>query len=266
MPRPLLSRLAAACTALGWLALAVQPAAADPRPVPVHGRSHGYGHGYGHGGSPHAYRPSDCRAVYTYGRHGVNKVLVCDIPDGPRGRARGWDRHRHDHHDDRRRDHRGYDGRRYLQWQGTAPWHGGARPTGYARPAAAGCDLGLLPGLVGGVSGAVVGSRFGGGNGRVAATAAGTLIGALAGLGIGDSLERACIAVALERVPDGRTVRWQPGAGSALPGQVTPGATWQADDGRYCREFTADATVGGTAQPVHGRACRQPDGAWEIVS
>jgi surface antigen len=47
---------------------------------------------------------------------------------------------------------------------------------------------------------------------------------------------------------------------------VTPSVTWQADDGRYCREFTGTATVGGEPRQVYGRACRQPDGAWEIVS
>lgn len=38
------------------------------------------------------------------------------------------------------------------------------------------------------------------------------------------------------------------------------------NDGRYCREYTQDVWVGGRMQQSYGRACLQPDGAWQIDS
>lgn len=35
--------------------------------------------------------------------------------------------------------------------------------------------------------------------------------------------------------------------------------------GRYCREYQSQVTVGGQIQPAYGTACRMPDGAWRIV-
>lgn len=34
----------------------------------------------------------------------------------------------------------------------------------------------------------------------------------------------------------------------------------------YCREFQTTVLVNGQPQPSYGTACRQPDGAWKIVS
>ncbi|MEK9661821.1 MAG: RT0821/Lpp0805 family surface protein, partial [Alphaproteobacteria bacterium] len=107
---------------------------------------------------------------------------------------------------------------------------------------------------------------IGKGDGQIVATAVGTLIGTLAGLGVGETLDRTCIASALEYAPDDHTVRWQPATAPAASWQVTPATTWQGEDGRYCREFTSTATVGNQPQSIYGRACRQPDGTWEIVS
>ena len=36
--------------------------------------------------------------------------------------------------------------------------------------------------------------------------------------------------------------------------------------GRYCREYTTEAVVGGRTKQVYGTACRQPDGSWQLVS
>jgi surface antigen len=47
---------------------------------------------------------------------------------------------------------------------------------------------------------------------------------------------------------------------------VTPTQTFQTQDGRYCREYTADARIGGRVQQTYGTACRQPDGSWQIVN
>lgn len=34
----------------------------------------------------------------------------------------------------------------------------------------------------------------------------------------------------------------------------------------YCREYTKEMKVNGKRQTAYGTACRQPDGAWKIVS
>jgi hypothetical protein len=38
------------------------------------------------------------------------------------------------------------------------------------------------------------------------------------------------------------------------------------DDDRYCREFQKQVVVGGRIRDGYGRACRQPDGDWELDS
>ncbi len=63
--------------------------------------------------------------------------------------------------------------------------------------------------------------------------------------------------------PIGDTIRWQDGGAS---GSVIATREGSLSDGRYCREFQQQITVGNRSQSGYGIACRQPDGAWEIVS
>jgi surface antigen len=208
----------------------------------------------------HAWRAPDRRVVYTYGRHDTRRTVVVDGPAYRRGGPPHWaPAHGYRH---KQRQHW-----RRHEWHDTAPWHyGGGHYGSYRTAPGGGCNSSLLAGVIGGATGAVIGSQVGGGTGRLAATAAGTLIGAIAGIGIGETLDRDCIARTLEHAPDGGTVRWQHGPATLQPWQATPTATYQATDGRYCREFIGTATVGGQPQQVYGTACRQPDGSWEIVS
>ena len=126
--------------------------------------------------------------------------------------------------------------------------------------------------LLGGVAGAVAGAQFGSGKGQLAATAAGTLVGALVGSEIGKSLDRAdqlamqqSAQRTLEDVPTGTTGEWKnPDSGNS--GTITPTRTFQKTDGLYCREYQQTITVGGQVEEAYGTACRQPDGAWQIVS
>jgi surface antigen len=53
-----------------------------------------------------------------------------------------------------------------------------------------------------------------------------------------------------------------PGPQRAVISQVT---TSIPPDHPDCRDYTAQAMVDGKAQPIRGRACRQPDGSWRIV-
>ena len=41
---------------------------------------------------------------------------------------------------------------------------------------------------------------------------------------------------------------------------------YQAQDGRYCREYQATIIVNGQPRPSYGTACLEPDGSWHIVS
>ncbi|GAB4356881.1 MAG: hypothetical protein Kow00114_08090 [Kiloniellaceae bacterium] len=63
--------------------------------------------------------------------------------------------------------------------------------------------------------------------------------------------------------PLGETIRWNDGGAF---GSVTATRDGVDGGGRYCREFQHDITVGNRTEQGYGVACRQPDGAWEIVS
>lgn len=125
--------------------------------------------------------------------------------------------------------------------------------------------------LGGAVIGGVLGSKIGGGTGKGIAIGAGTLLGALAGSSIGASLDRADMNYyhqtaqqALETAPAGQALPWRnPQSGNS--GTVTPYNYYQTAEGSYCREYSQTINVGGQVQKGYGRACRQPDGSWQIV-
>ena len=120
--------------------------------------------------------------------------------------------------------------------------------------------------MLGGVGGAAAGSTIGKGDGRTAAIVGGAILGVLVGGSIGramDDLDQHCIGQALEHAPDGRSIVWN-NAQSQAQYTVAPVRTVQIADGRYCREYTTTAVVAGKTEQTYGRACRQPDGSWEI--
>lgn len=126
--------------------------------------------------------------------------------------------------------------------------------------------------IIGAGAGAVAGAQFGSGHGRLAATAIGTLLGAFAGNAFGESLDRAdrlyaarAQTTALESAPAGQTITWN-NPDSGHYGNVTPTRTWQDQSGAYCREYQQTIFVGGQSQSGYGRACRQPDGSWQVVN
>ncbi len=63
--------------------------------------------------------------------------------------------------------------------------------------------------------------------------------------------------------PIGESVTWEEGDAS---GSVTSTKEGQDASGNYCREFQQEITVGGQTEQAYGKACLQPDGAWQIVS
>lgn len=136
-----------------------------------------------------------------------------------------------------------------------------------------GCDGGTkqkLGTVLGAGVGAIAGSAIGGGRGQHLAIAAGTLLGAIVGSEIGKSLDKADIAYmnqtqqqALESAPSGTERSWHnPDSGNS--GSIVPRAAVQMADGTYCREFQQTVTADGQTQTAEGRACRQPDGEWQI--
>lgn len=124
--------------------------------------------------------------------------------------------------------------------------------------------------LGGAVIGGVLGSKVGKGTGNGIAIGVGTLLGALAGSSIGESLDRADMQYynqtsqrALETAQPGQTLPWSnPQTGNS--GTVTPYNYYETAQG-YCREYSQTINVGGQVEKGYGRACRQPDGSWQIV-
>lgn len=122
--------------------------------------------------------------------------------------------------------------------------------------------------LLGGVTGGLIGAHIGKGDGRVVATIGGALIGVLVGSSVGASMDVGdgyCFANTLEYAETDTAVHWRnPDTGVTY--QVEPTRTYSIDDGRYCREYQTTATIGGEYSSLHGTACRQPDGTWQLVN
>jgi surface antigen len=126
--------------------------------------------------------------------------------------------------------------------------------------------------LIGGATGALIGAQFGRGSGALVATGIGALAGALIGGQIGASMDENDRALAeatsrraLETARTGQAVAWS-NPDNGHRGSVTPTRTFQDNSGQYCREYTQKVVVGGKSQDAYGRACRKPDGSWEIAN
>lgn len=141
----------------------------------------------------------------------------------------------------------------------------------YGRPTMGSMGSKETLGTVGGaVAGGLIGSTIGGGTGRTVAIVAGSLLGGALGNSIGASLDRADMSYynrtsqyALENGRPGEALPWRnPRSGNS--GTVTPGDYYETAGG-YCREYTQTIRVGGRTEQGYGRACRQPDGTWQIV-
>ena len=120
--------------------------------------------------------------------------------------------------------------------------------------------------------GALTGSQIGSGKGKLVSVAIGTLAGAWFGGEIGKSLDKADRAhmerktqESLEYGQTGTTSSWKnPDSGNS--GTIKPTQTFQNADGRYCREFEQTIYVSGKEETAKGRACRENDGSWTIIS
>ncbi len=147
--------------------------------------------------------------------------------------------------------------------QGGAPGTGAMNGGGINKQ-----DIGTVGGAVGG---GVLGSLIGGGAGKTAATIGGALLGGYLGNSVGKSLDNADRAAydqasqhALETAQPGQSLPWK-NSQSGNYGTVTPQNYYQNSQGQYCREYSQTIVVGGRKQDGYGKACRQPDGSWQIV-
>jgi len=129
------------------------------------------------------------------------------------------------------------------------------------------CNREVVGAVIGGAAGGVLGSTIGKGDGQVAGVIGGTIIGILVGGAIGRSMDQAdhgCTGQILEHAHDNQRIVWQSPAGAEYT--MRPGRTWKAADGVFCRDYQASSTINGRAQQVYGKACRKPDGSWQLAS
>ncbi len=149
---------------------------------------------------------------------------------------------------------------------------GACTPTGDTAPGQFGVNNTTGGTLLGAGLGGLLGNQFGHGAGKGVMTAAGVIAGGLIGHSIGTQLDRAdqqavqrTTQTALETGQADQVLPWQ-NQQNGHAGTVTPGQYYQTAQGQYCREFQQTVTIGGQTQQGYGKACRQPDGTWKIVS
>tara|TARA_B100000614_G_scaffold236605_1_gene234225 strand:+ start:125 stop:610 length:486 start_codon:yes stop_codon:yes gene_type:complete len=130
-------------------------------------------------------------------------------------------------------------------------------------------STGAISGMI--IGGALANDMAGESSNKALATVLGAFVGGVIGQNIGAQLDERdrllageAYNTALEFNPTDKAAEWRnPDTGNY--GRVIPVTTYR-QNGRYCREFTQEIFVGGQKETGYGRACRQPDGSWEIVS
>jgi len=130
------------------------------------------------------------------------------------------------------------------------------------------CNRALLGKVLGGAAGAAIGTQIGRGNGNTAAIIGGAILGVIVGGNVGQSMDRVdqgCVGQILEHAPDGRPIAWTD-TNNGGRYRVTPDKPYQTSQGQYCRKYLTNAVIDGYDRQVYSTACRQPDGAWQMVN
>ncbi len=134
----------------------------------------------------------------------------------------------------------------------------------------AGCDRTWSNEDIGTATGATAGGVLGGllfhGDAKIPGIIGGAVIGGILGNRIGNRMDyqdRVNMNHAIVNTPQGQTATWT-NQQTHTTYQVTPTRTYQSHD-QYCREFQTKVTIDGKQQDAYGRACRKPDGSWEVV-
>ena len=125
----------------------------------------------------------------------------------------------------------------------------------------------------GALAGGLIGNQiFRGEKNSFAGVLAGALIGGIVGNRIGnymDEQDRTNMQSAIINTPVNQQATWTSDKtgpnGQPVTYTVRPIKSYHAKN-RYCREYQTTVTVGGKAQQAYGKACRQPDGSWQMVT
>jgi surface antigen len=120
--------------------------------------------------------------------------------------------------------------------------------------------------VAGGVAGGLLGAVLFHGSGAWIGVAAGALIGSLVGNKIGqymDQQDKLNMQHAIETVPVGQEATWT--NSKDVTYTVKPIKQYQAKN-HYCREYQTSIKIDGQWKRAYGKACRKPDGSWQVVN
>lgn len=125
--------------------------------------------------------------------------------------------------------------------------------------------------IVGALAGGLLGNAISRGPQRGAGTAVGAIFGGLLGASIGNNLNCEQRSYAIDANYRGfeagrphARYDWRDPRGEAY-GYVQVGDYYQ-DRGLRCTTYTQEIWVHGRPETARGRACRQPDGTWRMIS
>ncbi len=122
--------------------------------------------------------------------------------------------------------------------------------------------------VAGAAAGGLLGAAaFGGSSAQWVGIVGGALIGSVVGNQIGKYMDRqdhVNMQNAIVHTPVGSQAQWT-NKKSNVTYTVQPIKDYKSN-GRYCREYQTKVLINGKLQKGYGRACREPDGSWKIVS
>lgn len=122
--------------------------------------------------------------------------------------------------------------------------------------------------LAGAAAGGLLGAAAFGGSAQWVGIVGGALLGSVVGNQIGKYMDRqdqANMQNAIVKTPVGSQAQWTNNKTNTTY-VVRPVKNYKSNNGNYCREYQTTVTVEGKQQQGYGKACRQADGAWRIVS
>ena len=121
--------------------------------------------------------------------------------------------------------------------------------------------------VIGGILGGALGHQIGDGRGQTIATVMGAVIGTVIGGNVGrsmDETDQLKVSHSLETVRTGVPTVWvNPDTNNQYT--VKPLKTYYYDRSP-CREYQIEAMVAGKKELIYGKACRQADGSWQVVT
>jgi surface antigen len=125
--------------------------------------------------------------------------------------------------------------------------------------------------IIGALAGGLLGNSVSRGPQRGAGTAVGAILGGVVGASIGNSLNCEDRSYAVDAEYRGfeagrphQRYDWRSPRGDTY-GYVQVGDYYQ-DRGRRCTTYTQEIWVHGRPETARGRACRMPDGTWQMIS